>query len=61
MYVIVWLFIAVPSAPEDIKAVPLSRDSILVSWLPPVWPNGNLISYTLYTQSDRVRKTTRME
>ncbi|CAH0727689.1 unnamed protein product, partial [Brenthis ino] len=38
----------VPSAPEKIKALPYSSDSVLVSWLPPVHPNGIISHYTVY-------------
>lgn len=38
----------IPSPPEDIKAMPMLPDAILVSWLPPVRPNGLLQQYTLY-------------
>ncbi|XP_023244466.1 Down syndrome cell adhesion molecule-like protein Dscam2 [Centruroides sculpturatus] len=38
----------IPSPPEDIKAMPMLPDAILVSWLPPIRPNGLLQQYTLY-------------
>ncbi|XP_047520750.1 Down syndrome cell adhesion molecule-like protein Dscam2 isoform X2 [Pieris napi] len=38
----------VPSAPEKIKALAYSSDSVLVSWLPPVNPNGVISHYTVY-------------
>nr|CAD7399479.1 unnamed protein product [Timema cristinae] len=38
----------VPSPPADIKAVISSVNKILVSWLPPLHPNGQLIGYTFY-------------
>ncbi|XP_053609899.1 cell adhesion molecule Dscam1-like isoform X1 [Plodia interpunctella] len=38
----------VPSAPEKIKALPFSSDSVLVSWLPPLHPNGVISHYTVY-------------
>ncbi|CAG9581989.1 unnamed protein product, partial [Danaus chrysippus] len=38
----------VPSAPEKIKALPYSSDSVLVSWLPPLHPNGIISYYTVY-------------
>ncbi|VVC95269.1 unnamed protein product [Leptidea sinapis] len=38
----------VPSAPEKIKALAYSSDSVLVSWLPPVHPNGIISHYTVY-------------
>ncbi|XP_069681625.1 cell adhesion molecule Dscam1 isoform X3 [Periplaneta americana] len=38
----------VPSAPADIKAVISSSNKILVSWLPPLHPNGQLTAHTFY-------------
>ncbi|CAG9796265.1 unnamed protein product [Diatraea saccharalis] len=38
----------VPSAPEKIKALAYSSDSVLVSWLPPLHPNGIISHYTVY-------------
>ncbi|XP_052750184.1 cell adhesion molecule Dscam2 isoform X2 [Galleria mellonella] len=38
----------VPSAPEKIKALAYSSDTVLVSWLPPVHPNGIITHYTVY-------------
>ncbi|XP_013133341.1 PREDICTED: Down syndrome cell adhesion molecule-like protein Dscam2 [Papilio polytes] len=38
----------VPSAPEKIKALAYSSDSVLVSWLPPLHPNGVISHYTVY-------------
>lgn len=38
----------VPSAPEKIKALAYSSDSVLVSWLPPLQPNGIISHYTVY-------------
>lgn len=40
--------ISVPSAPKDIKAAASSTTKILVTWLPPRYRNGILISYTIY-------------
>ncbi|XP_014291200.1 cell adhesion molecule Dscam2 isoform X4 [Halyomorpha halys] len=39
-----------PGPPEDIKVVVSSQQSLLVSWLPPMHPNGVLVGYTLYTR-----------
>jgi hypothetical protein len=50
---IFYVFLA-PSSPEDIKAASLNSDTVLVSWLPPAWPNGEILTYTLYKQADRV-------
>ncbi|KAI5636739.1 immunoglobulin i-set domain-containing protein [Phthorimaea operculella] len=38
----------VPSAPHKIKALAFSTDSVLVSWLPPLHPNGIISHYTVY-------------
>ena len=38
----------VPSAPENIKAVPLSTHSILVTWLPPASPAGDITGYAIH-------------
>ncbi|XP_049878899.1 Down syndrome cell adhesion molecule-like protein Dscam2 [Pectinophora gossypiella] len=38
----------VPSAPHKIKALAFSSDSVLVSWLPPLHPNGIISHYTVY-------------
>ncbi|XP_073957210.1 cell adhesion molecule Dscam2-like [Choristoneura fumiferana] len=40
----------VPSAPQKIKALPYSSDSVLVSWLPPLHPNGVISHYTVYNR-----------
>ncbi|XP_077564303.1 cell adhesion molecule Dscam1-like [Haemaphysalis longicornis] len=41
---------AVPEAPEDIKALVLAPDAILVSWLPPAKVRGVLQRYTVYSR-----------
>ncbi|GLG93723.1 Tyrosine-protein phosphatase Lar, partial [Gryllus bimaculatus] len=38
----------VPEAPEKIKAVVGSNDTVIISWLPPRHPNGILSKYTVY-------------
>lgn len=38
------IFILVPSAPQDIKAIPASNTKIIVSWLPPINLNGEIVS-----------------
>lgn len=40
----------VPDAPSNIKAVALTGDSILVSWLPPKHRNGAIQHYTVYSR-----------
>ncbi len=49
-----YVCVLAPSSPEDIKAASLNSDTVLVSWLPPAWPNGEILTYTLYKQADRV-------
>lgn len=41
-----------PEAPAAIKALVMSAESILVSWKPPVQPNGIVIQYTVYIRED---------
>ncbi|XP_031619714.1 Down syndrome cell adhesion molecule-like protein Dscam2 isoform X2 [Contarinia nasturtii] len=41
----------VPSAPQDIKAIPASNTKVIVSWLPPLNMNGEIIGYTFYMLS----------
>ncbi|XP_022215405.2 Down syndrome cell adhesion molecule-like protein Dscam2 isoform X3 [Drosophila obscura] len=38
----------VPSAPQAIKAIPASSTKIIISWLPPDLPNGDITGYTFY-------------
>ena len=45
---------SVPSAPQDIKAASINSDTILVSWKEPERKNGEILSYTLYKQHERV-------
>ncbi|XP_073976314.1 Down syndrome cell adhesion molecule 2 isoform X7 [Rhodnius prolixus] len=39
-----------PGSPGDIKVMISSPQSLLVSWLPPLQPNGIITKYTLYTR-----------
>lgn len=39
-----------PEAPVAVKALVMSADSILVSWKPPVEPNGIVEQYTVYVK-----------
>lgn len=41
----------VPGPPAGIKAVPASPNSVVVSWLPPLKPNGVIRKYTIYCSS----------
>lgn len=45
-----FFFIVVPSAPQNIKAIPASNTKIIVSWLPPVNPNGIIVSHNFLFQ-----------
>lgn len=36
--------LSVPSAPQSIKAIPSSSTKIIVSWLPPRFKNGEIVS-----------------
>ncbi|XP_066995296.2 cell adhesion molecule Dscam2 [Anabrus simplex] len=40
----------VPEAPGNIKVLPSSPTSLVVSWMAPTRPNGRLISYTVYSR-----------
>lgn len=33
----------VPSAPQDIKAIPASNTKVIISWLPPLNLNGDIV------------------
>ncbi|XP_069687424.1 cell adhesion molecule Dscam1 isoform X3 [Periplaneta americana] len=47
----------VPGSPSGIKALALTGDSILVSWLPPDQPNGIIVQYTVYViEGGRVKQ-----
>lgn len=45
-------FFSVPDAPTSVKALVMSADSILVSWLPPDRPNGIITQYTVYFKEE---------
>ena len=38
----------VPSPPQNIKAVPVTSHSILVTWLPPLAPAGDITGYAIH-------------
>lgn len=44
------MFSLVPGPPAGIKALALTAESILVSWLPPLQPNGQVSQYTVYSR-----------
>ncbi|XP_076342768.1 cell adhesion molecule Dscam1-like isoform X2 [Tachypleus tridentatus] len=41
----------VPGPPADIKAMPMLPDAIMISWRPPLNPNGIIRKYTLYQRT----------
>lgn len=46
-----------PGPPAAIKAAALSKDTILISWLPPEKPNGRITHYNVYArEAGRVGK-----
>ncbi|XP_058804449.1 cell adhesion molecule Dscam2 isoform X4 [Phymastichus coffea] len=45
-----------PEAPTAIKALVMSADSILVSWRPPIQPNGVISQYTVYTRANNTEQ-----
>jgi hypothetical protein len=45
------IFITVPGSPADIKVVVNSLQSLKLSWLPPLEPNGIITKYNLYKRS----------
>lgn len=46
------IFLSVPEAPSAVKALVMSGESILVSWKPPIQPNGVVTQYTVYIRQD---------
>jgi hypothetical protein len=46
-----FVLLAVPGPPEQIKALAMTSDSIMVAWTTPLEPNGNIIKYNVYYQS----------
>lgn len=53
MYLILYdehVCISVPEAPERIKGVVSSVDSVIISWLPPKRPNGVITEYTVFAR-----------
>ncbi|XP_063932336.1 cell adhesion molecule Dscam1 isoform X3 [Zophobas morio] len=51
----------VPEAPVSVKALVMSADAILVSWKPPVEPNGIVEYYTVYYKPAAAEGTTTEE
>ena len=49
--VVFFLLDAVPGSPSNIKALPVDRNSIMISWLPPEEPNGEILGYSLYMKT----------
>lgn len=48
----IFYFSTVPGAPDEIKALVMSSDSILVVWTSPKEPAGKIIKYNIYMQND---------
>lgn len=47
----------VPSAPQDVKAIPASSSKVIISWLPPINRNGEIVIelfYLLYSINNNV-------
>ncbi|XP_038220810.1 Down syndrome cell adhesion molecule-like protein Dscam2 [Zerene cesonia] len=44
----------VPGPPADVKVFPHSEDSVMLSWLPPLQPNGLIRHYRVYTRPQRI-------
>lgn len=42
------LLLPVPGPPEQVKALAMSSDSILVTWTRPLETNGNIAKYLVY-------------
>lgn len=50
-----YLLFSVPGPPEQVKALVMTSDSILVTWTRPAEPNGKIIKYNVYIdQQDKV-------
>ena len=45
------LYQIVPGPPMNIKALPLDKNSIMISWLSPYEPNGQILGYSLYMKT----------
>jgi Down syndrome cell adhesion molecule-like protein 1 len=50
-----------PDGPTGVKALIMSKESILVSWKPPVQPNGIIIKYKVYMKSSVEKETKEIE
>ena len=44
-----------PGVPANVKAAVLSATSVLITWLPPISPNGEITKYTLYIKDAESR------
>ncbi|XP_065220184.1 cell adhesion molecule Dscam1-like isoform X2 [Planococcus citri] len=42
----------VPGSPDEIKALVMSSDSVMLVWNPPKEPGGKILKYNVYIQSD---------
>lgn len=45
------LDISVPSAPANIKATASDQNTVLISWIPPEFPNGDLTHYSVFMKT----------
>nr|XP_040566824.1 Down syndrome cell adhesion molecule-like protein Dscam2 [Lepeophtheirus salmonis] len=41
----------IPGSPQNIKALSLDQHSILISWLPPLTPNGRIIHHSVFMKT----------
>jgi len=53
--------LTVPGPPEQIKALAMTSDSIMVAWTRPLEPNGNIIKYNVYYHSLQHKVSFRMK
>ena len=41
----------VPTSPADIKAIAIDQNTVLISWMPPRRPNGEITHYSVYMKT----------
>ena len=51
------MVISVPGPPEGLRALQSSVSSVLLTWLPPDPPTGEVLSYTLYHRPPHAHTT----
>ncbi|CAF4862408.1 unnamed protein product [Pieris macdunnoughi] len=44
----------IPGPPADVKVFPHTEDSVILSWLPPMQKNGQILHYRVYTRPQRI-------